>query len=84
MGNRGTADHKIWLEDLAQDNISPERMVKGFIQFYVLEENCMGDVFDDIMLQTSHGYDHAEKARARLKTVLGQVVDGTMRLEADA
>lgn len=84
MGNRGTEDHKLWLDDLAQDNISPERMVKGFLRFYVLEGNCMGDVFDDILLRTIYGHGHAEKAMARLEAVLGQVVDGTMRLEADA
>ena len=84
MENRGTEDHKLWLFDLAHNNISPERIIKGFIRFYALEGCCMEDVRENLIFRTSYGPHYAGEAMERLKAALEQVVDGAIRLEADA
>ena len=84
MGNRGTEDYELWLCDLAHHNASPERIIKGFIRFYVLEGYCLKDVLEDMVFCAGYDPHYAGEAMARLKSALEQVVDGAIRLEADA
>lgn len=52
MGNRGTEEHRIWLDDLAHSDLSELNIVKGFIKFYALNELSVGNVVDDILFRT--------------------------------
>lgn len=54
MGNRGTEEHRIWLDDLAHSDLSELDIVKGFIKFYALNELSVGNVVDDILFRTHY------------------------------
>lgn len=80
MGNRGTEEHKMYLFDLAHGNLSPGQTVRGFLKFYALEGLCVENVQNDLVFRTRYGAYHAEETMERLRTALGQAVDGTIRL----
>lgn len=84
MGNRGTEEHKLWLFDLAHGNLTPGQTIRGFLKFYALEGSCVDHIQDDLVFRTGCGGSHAGEAMERLRTALGQVVDGTIRLEETA
>lgn len=54
MENRGTEEHRIWLDDLAHSDLSESDIVKGFIKFYALNGLTVGNVVDDILFRTHY------------------------------
>ncbi len=54
MGNRGTEEHRVWLDDLAHSDLSESDIVKGFIKFYALNGFVVGNVVDDILFRTHY------------------------------
>lgn len=66
---RGTEEHRLWLFDLAHGNLDEDRIVKGFIKYYVLEGLALGNVQDDIVFKTHY---MPENAMESLKTALEQ------------
>lgn len=70
--NRGTEDHKIWLFDLAHENLNREKIVKGFIKYYALNGFTIGNVQDDIVFRTMY---QPELAMRQLMKALQEAVD---------
>jgi hypothetical protein len=70
MQNRATEDHKIWLFDLAHGNLTDEKILKGFVKYYVLNGFTVENVQDDIIFRTHY---NPVKAMETLKEVLQRV-----------
>ncbi len=54
MGYRGTEEHKIWLFDLAHENLTDEEILKGIIKYYILSGCRLDNVIDDIVFKTHY------------------------------
>lgn len=76
MNQRATSDHKIWLFDLAHQNLSDDEILKGFIKYYVLTGCTLDNVIDDVVFKTH--YDPAE-IKEKLIEVLEKVADGSFQ-----
>lgn len=76
MTNRATEDHKIWLFDLAHDNLSGSQIVQGFIKYYVLNGLLLANVQDDLVFRTFYGGSCAGQAMKNLREALGKAAEG--------
>lgn len=68
--NRYSEDMKLWLFDLAHNNLDDVAILKGFIRHYILFGCTLSNVQDDIFFHTSYGIDGIAIAVANLRRVL--------------
>lgn len=54
MNQRATSGHKLWLFDLAHGNLTDEKILKGFIKYYVLSGCVLDNVIDDVVFKTHY------------------------------
>lgn len=73
MLNRATEDHKIWLFDLAHENLTDQQIIQGFIKYYALNGFTVGNVQDDLIYRTHY---NPVRAMECLKTALVNVAEG--------
>lgn len=59
--DRFTEDMKLWLFDVAHGNLDDEKILKGFIKYYVLHGQAIGNVQDDITFHTMYGIQGSER-----------------------
>ena len=70
-------DKKMWLFDLAHDNLDRDGIVKGFIRHYALTGQMLSDVQRDLHFHTLYGDLHLQGTMLRLKAALEAEVDDT-------
>ena len=80
--SRCTEEMKLWLFDLAHDNLSDHQVLQGFIQHYVMYDYGIGNVQDDIIYRTIYGADGCRLAMDRLRDVLARCAEGKIGNEA--
>lgn len=73
--NRYNENMKLWLFDLAHNNLDDVAILKGFIQHYVLFDCSLSKVQDDIFFHTCYGSDGITTAITNLKRVLSNFSD---------
>ena len=74
--NRYTEDMKMWLFDVAHNNLQDEEILKGFIKYYVLFGESFQKITDDIVFHTIYGSSGAVIARDNVLRVLNNLVAG--------
>lgn len=72
--DRFTEDMKLWLFDVAHGNLDDEKILKGFIKYYVLHGQAIGNVQDDITFHTMYGIQGVRKAIMDIQRVLMDIV----------
>lgn len=62
--NRATEEHKMWLFDLEHGNLhlQDEKILQGFVKFYILNGFTIGNVQDDIRFKTNYGIEGVRTA----------------------
>lgn len=72
MKHRYSEAHKLWLYDLSHDpdKMQDMKIVKGFIQFYVLDGLTAAHVQQDIIFHTVYGAENCKLAMDRLESAL--------------
>lgn len=63
-------EKKLWLFGLAHGNLSEDAIVRGFIKFYILQGQEIGNVQDDIHFHTCYGDDKCRRAAEDLRNAL--------------
>lgn len=63
-------DKALWLFDLAHDNLQEDTIVKGFIKHYVLQNQSMVNVQQDLHFHTFYGDYYVESAIINLRRAL--------------
>ena len=71
---------KVWLFDLAHNNLNDAEIVQGFIKYYVLYDRTISDVHSDIHFHTNYGVDNTRMALNNLRNVLEEYAAGTTKL----
>lgn len=71
---RYTEEMKLWLFDLAHGNLSDEKILKGFIKHYVLQNLAINNVADDIVFHTFYGTSGVIRAKESILKVLNNVL----------
>lgn len=61
IGNGCAEDMTLWFFNLVHGKLSSEEVLKGFIKYYVLDNQRLGNAFDDLFLRS--GYSLAENLR---------------------
>lgn len=72
--DRFTEDMKLWLFDVAHGNLDDEKILKGFIKYYVLHGQAIGNVQDYITFHTMYGIQGVRKAIMDIQRVLMDIV----------
>lgn len=72
---RCNEDMKIWLFDLAHDNLNDQEILKGFIKHYVLYDLTISDVHQDIRFHTLYGVIGTKVALNNLRGVLKEYAE---------
>lgn len=72
--NRFTEKMKLYLFDLAHENLNEDEILKGFIKHYVLHNCTMDDIQDDIVFHTSYGEEGVIKAMSSVRRILNDFV----------
>ena len=72
---RGTEGHKLYLFDLAHDNINDEDMIRGFIKYYVLNGLTLGNLQDDCVFHTCYPVEGVQAGLQRLRSTLEQMAE---------
>lgn len=70
---RFTEEMKIWLFNLAHNNLSDDDILKGFIKHYVLYEFVISNVQQDILYHTNYGENGVRTAIVNIRRVLGSL-----------
>lgn len=65
-----TEEKKLWLFDLAHNNLDGMKVVQGFIEHYALHGCSTADVIQDIVFRTHYGSDGARRAKDTLEKEL--------------
>lgn len=76
MGDKGT-----WLFDLAHNDLDSDAIVKGFLKHYVLQDQGISNVQQDLHFHTLYGDAYLEIAMSNLKQALMKEVDAPPRSE---
>lgn len=74
-------DKEIWLFDLAHGNLNDDAIVKGFLKYYVLQNQGIDNVRQDLHFHTHYGDYYMETAMASLRGALEHEVDAPPRSE---
>lgn len=72
---RCNEDMKIWLFDLAHDNLNDQEILKGFIKHYVLYDLTISGVHQDIRFHTLYGVIGTKVALNNLRGVLKEYAE---------
>ena len=73
MGNRYTEEMKLWLFDLAHDNLTDKQILQGFIKHYVLCDCGIRDVQNNMHFHTTYSTEQQESALLRLRKLLENI-----------
>lgn len=74
-------DKKLWLFDLAHSDLDENAIVKGFLKYYVLQDQGISNVQQDLHFHTHYGDYFMETAMASLRRALESEVDAPPRSE---
>ena len=72
---RYTEEMKLWLFDLAHNNLNDKQILQGFIKHYILFDNGVKNVQDDMHFHTLCSIEQQQEALLRLKKVLKNVLN---------
>lgn len=70
---RHTEEMKIWLFDLAHNNLTNKQILQGFVKHYVLFDCGIRDVQNDMHFHTSYSQEQQVSALTILKQVLEDI-----------
>ncbi len=74
-------DKKTWLFDLAHGDLDGDAVVKGFLKHYVLRNQAVGNVRQDLHFHTSYGDFYMEAAMSILRQALEAQIEAPPRSE---
>lgn len=81
MAKAWTEDKKTWLFDLAHNNLDDDAVVKGFLKHYVLKNQSISNVQQDLHFHTSYGDYYMEAAMCFLRKALENQIEAPPRSE---
>ena len=72
-------DKVTWLFDLAHDNLDEDAIAKGFLKYYALQGQGMGDVQRDMHFRTHYGDFYLKGTMAYLRRALEAQIEAPPR-----
>lgn len=73
--NRATEDHKQYLFDLAYGMLPEEKIVPGFIRYYVLNGFTLGNLQDDYMFHTHYPIERIQTGLQLVREALEKAAE---------
>lgn len=79
MAKAWLEDKATWLFDLAHDNLDEDAIAKGFLKYYALQGQGMGDVQRDMHFRTHYGDFYLKGTMAYLRRALEAQIEAPPR-----